>query len=427
MEKLGFFVRADLMGRLINMRRTFFCLMIVVGLLQPIAQGVAQAAGISFSSLDASYTFADQMIFTATAAGDSPIIQATVFFQSGSQPPYSRPADPFTASTAVSLTATIDLKETQLIPFSTVSYWWEVSDQSGQTARSSTQTLIYVDNRFAWQDFTSGPARVHWYEGDSGFGAAAANTAAEAIPSIQQQISVEPPSPLDVYIYASIDDLRSAVELAGRDWLGGQARPELGVVLVAIPPDDSARLQMRRDIPHELSHLMTFVATTPNYDAVPRWLDEGLATLDEGDPNSTQVLAVQDALARNRLIPIESLCGAFPADASAALLAYGQSRSLVQYVINQYGSAGIQALLAAYRDGATCGGGVERALSITLAELELKWRTALQANTSSQAVSTPTSSSAGILPWLLLIAVIALPLFVILVWRTPGKHDKVTK
>ena len=406
------------------MRRTFLVLMItLVGLFHPIARSAAQAAGISFSSLGASYTFADQMIFTATASGDSPIIQATVFFQSGSQAPYSRPADPFTPTMVVSLTATIDLNETTLIPFSTVSYWWEAIDQAGQTARSETQTLIYVDNRFAWQDFTSGPARVHWYEGDSGFGGAAANTAAEAIPGIQQQMGVEPPSPLDVYIYASTDDLRSAVELAGRDWLGGQARPELGVVLVAIPPGDSARLQMRRDIPHELTHLMTFVAATPNYDAVPRWLDEGLATLNEGDPNSTQVLAVQDALARNRLIPIETLCGAFPADASAALLAYGQSRYIVQQIINEYGSAGIQALLAAYRDGATCSGGVERALNITLPELELKWRAAQQANGSNPENTVPTSSSTatGILPWLLLIAVIAVPLIVILLWRSPRK------
>jgi hypothetical protein len=400
-----------------------FSLLILLGLLHPIARSAAQAAGISFSALDASYAFADEMIFTATASSDSPITQATVFFQSGSQPPYSRPADPFAPATLVSLTATIDLKETTLIPFSTVSYWWEAIDQAGQTARSETQTLIYVDNRFAWQEFTSGPARVHWYQGDSGFGGAAANIAAEAIPGLQQQIGVEPPSPLDVYVYASIDDLRSAVELAGREWLGGQARPELGVVLVAIPPGDSARLQMRRDIPHELTHLMTFVAAAPNYDAVPRWLDEGLATLNEGEPNSTQVLAVQDALAKNRLIPIESLCGAFPADASAALLAYGQSRYIVQQIINEYGSAGIQALLAAYRDRATCSGGVERALNITLPELELKWRGALQADPTNPTTTVPTSRSTatGILPWLLLIGVIALPLIVILLWRSPRK------
>ncbi len=403
------------------MRRVLLALFILGSVLHPI--GSASAAGISFTSLGASYTFADRMIFTTSVSDASPITQATVFFQSGSQPPYSHPADSFAAASVVSLTATIDLKETRLIPFSTVSYWWEVTDQSGQKARSDTRTLIYVDNRFPWQDFTSGPVRVHWYQGDSGFGSAAANIAVEALPGIQQQIGVEPPAPLDVYVYASTDDLRSAVELAGREWLGGQARPELGVVLVAIPPGDSARLQMRRDIPHELTHLMTFVAASPNYDAVPRWLDEGLATLNEGEPNSTQVLAVQGAFAKNQLIPLESLCGAFPTDASAALLAYGESRYIVQQIINEYGSAGIQALLAAYRDGATCSGGVERALNITLPALELKWRSAQQPSSSSPASAVPTASSTatGILPWLLLIVVIGLPLIVILMWRAPRK------
>jgi hypothetical protein len=408
------------------MHRTFLILTITLAsLLPPMARSAAQAAGISFSSLDASYTFADRMIFTAAVAGDFPITQATVFFQSGSQPPYSQPADPFTPGTPITLTATVDLATTRLIPFSTISYWWEVSDQAGNQARSEIQTLPYVDNRFAWQDRVAGPVRVHWYQGDSGFGGAAAAIAAEIVPKVQQQIGVEPPSPIDVYLYASVDDLRSAVELARREWLGGQARPELGVVLVAIPPDESARLQMRRDIPHELTHLMTFVATTPNYQAVPRWLDEGLATLNEGDPNSTQALAVQDALTNNRLISIESLCGSFPTDASAALLAYGQSRNVVQQIIDEYGSVGIQALLAAYRDGATCKGGVERALNITLEELEFKWRVQLQPAASASSAATTTAAS-GITPWLLLIVVLALPLIVILLWRFPKKHDKMT-
>jgi hypothetical protein len=403
------------------MRRTWLILILTLGLLHPIA--LAQADGITFNSLGAAYRFAQQLTFTANVSGPAPITHATVFFQSGSQPPYTHPADAFMPATPITLTATINLTETKLIPFSTVSYWWEVVDAAGNTARSTTQTLIYVDNRFVWQELAAGPVRSHWYQGDSGFGSAAISAASEALPKIQQQIGVEPPTPLDVYVYASTDDLRSAVELAGREWLGGQARPELGVVLVAIPPGDSARLQMRRDIPHELTHLMTFVATTPNYDATPRWLDEGLATLNEGDPNSMQAIAVQDAAAQIKLIPLEKLCGLFSTDASTALLAYGESRAVVQQIINEYGSAGVQALLAAYRDGATCEGGVERALNTSLTGLEVKWRAQLQpiAPTNPTAPATSSSSSSGIFPWLLLLAVIVLPLIVLLLWRSPRK------
>lgn len=401
------------------MHRLIISLICAWGFLHPI--GLARAAGsIVFSELTAAYTFADHMTLTALVTSESPVVKAVVFFQSGSQPPASQPADPFTPAPVVSLTATIDLKQVALTPFSTVSYWWEVTDESGQTAHSEAQSVVYVDNRFAWQDTSSGPARVHWYQGDSGYGAEAAAVVAESLPRLQQQIGVDPPSPIDIYLYSSGDDLRSAVELAGRDWLGGQARPELGVVLVAIPPGQDAHLQMRHDIPHELSHLMTFVAATPNYSRVPRWLDEGLATLNEGEPSSTQALAVQEALADDRLIPLEALCAAFPQDASQALLAYGQSRNVVQHIIDEYGSAGIQALLAAYRDGATCAGGVERGLNTTLTGLDLKWRAPLQSNAAT-ANPIASSASTGFAPWLILIAVITLPLMAVLVWRKPNK------
>ena len=406
------------------MRRWILISIITLGLIQPI--GLARAAAPIFSNLTAAYQFAERMNFAANIAGDMPITSAKLFVQSGSQPPYALPADPFAPGIPLTVTASLDLQETKLIPFSTITYWWEVTDQAGQTSVSPRQSFAYEDNRFQWQDLTTGPARIHWYAGDSGFGAAAAAVADEVLPKLQQQIGVEPPAPLDVYVYASADDLRQAVELTGREWLGGQARPELGVVLVAIAPDDSARLNMRRDIPHELSHLMTFVAAAPHYSSVPRWLDEGLATLNEGEPNAMQALAVQEAAGNNQLISLTTLCGAFPPAASEALLAYGQSRSVVQQIVNQYGSAGIQALLAAYRDGATCAGGVERALNISLDDLDAQWRASQSGATSSPAIHNPiapASSDVGIFPWLILIAAVALPLIIVLLWR-PRKHDK---
>ena len=385
-----------------------------------LAIGSARADGITVSSIDASYTFARSMIFSLSASSDSPVTQATLFFQSGGAPPLSQPADSFVPANQVNLAATVNLVETKLPAFSTISYWWEVADQSSKTIRTETRTLAYIDNRFNWQEITSGPVRVHWYRGDSGFSTAAASVANEALPRIQQQSGVEPPSPIDIYIYASVDDLRSAVELGGRPWLGGQARPEFGVVMVAIPPGDGALIQMRREIPHELTHLMVFIATTPDYQAVPAWLDEGLATLNEGEPNPTQAVALQDAFAANRLIPIDALCGPFSTDASAALLAYAESQGVVQQIVDDYGSAGLQALLAAYRDGATCAGGVERGLSATLAGIELKWRSRLGPAGSAEAVAKGSG------PWLLLWIAIGLPLLGLIAWRRPAKRDKAT-
>ncbi len=399
-----------------NMRRPMV-LLILLGWLIPI--GVTRAEGIVVSNINAAYEFARSLTFTVTAASDAPITTAKVFYQSGSSPAIGRAADLFTSALQVELSASVIFTASKPAAFSTISYWWEITDEAGKALRTDTYTLAYIDNRFKWQDLTSGAVRVHWYQGDSGFGATAASIANEALPRIQQQVGVEPPSPIDIYIYASLDDLKNVLELAGRPWLGGQARPALGVVMVAIPLGDSVNIQMRRDIPHELTHLMVYVAAVPGYDHVPRWLDEGLATLNEGEPNSSQAVALQEAQAANKVPSLETLCGVFPTDSSDAFAAYAVSRNVAQAIINEYGTAGIQALLAAYHDGATCAGGVERALNTTLSGLDLKWRTSIE---PVDGVTTVARTSA---PWLVLWLIIAVPLIVVLVaaWRSV-KRDK---
>ncbi|MBI5565860.1 MAG: hypothetical protein HY870_13275, partial [Chloroflexi bacterium] len=212
-------------------------------------------------------------------------------------------------------------------------------------------------------------------------------------------------------IYATLDDLRSAVELAGHEWLGGQARPQLGVVLIAVPPGPEADLQLRRDLPHELTHLMMYLAAFPRYDAVPAWLDEGLATLNEAEPNPAQAVALQTALGAGQVSSLETLCGTLPTDATAAFVGYAQSRGVVQQIVDAYGSTGIQALLAAYRDGASCAGGVERGLNTTLTGLDLQWRAALSPDSGA------TTLAKGLGPWLLILAAVSVPLIVMLAGR----------
>ncbi len=376
--------------------------------------GLAHADGITLSGLTATYAFAQSITFSVQADSAAPIQQATLFFQAGGAPPIKQAAAAFTAANQVTLTAKIDLTQIKPPAFSTISYWWEVDDRSGQHIQSAPQSIAYIDNRFNWQDFTSGSIRVHWVQGDSGFGASAASIAQAALPKIQQQLGARPPAPIDIYIYSSTQQLRSAVELAGQTWLGGLAQPEFGVVMIAIPDDETTLINLRRDVPHELTHLLVFVATTPNYRSVPRWLDEGLASLNEAEPNPAQAVALQNAFDANQLIPIESLCGAFPGDAAAAVIAYAESRGLVQQIVNDYGSAGLQALLAAYRDGATCDAGVERGLNDSLASLELKWKATLAPNSGATSIVT------SVLPWLLLIAVIVLPLIALV----PRRGDR---
>ncbi|HEY4723180.1 MAG TPA: hypothetical protein VII92_15100, partial [Anaerolineae bacterium] len=139
-------------------------LLVVIALAASIGSASADTAtladGITVTSIKVTYTFARSMTFSVTAASSSAITQATLFYQSGVTPPRSQPADPFTPANPVDLTATVDLSKSSISAFSTVSYWWEISDETGRQLRTDTQTLAYIDNRFAWKDFASGAVRI---------------------------------------------------------------------------------------------------------------------------------------------------------------------------------------------------------------------------------------------------------------------------
>jgi hypothetical protein len=216
--------------------------------------------------------------------------------------------------------------------------------------------------------------RLYWYAGDVSFGQAALNAAQSGYQAIQNLIPVTSGDPIDIYVYASSSDVQDTLNLGGSAWVGGHANPDLGVVLVSIAPGESQSMEMQRQIPHELAHVLLYRLTGSAYANLPTWLTEGLASQVEGYPNAdyTQVLT---ASTRNKtLLPITDLCGPFPVDASSAILAYAESDSFVSYIHKTYGTTDLHALIQAYTNGLSCDQGVDHALGLPLSQLDLQWR-----------------------------------------------------
>ena len=354
------------------LRLTFYLPLLVLLLTPP---QVVLAQGITAANVSADYSFAQQMTFRVTARSDADIRSAVVVFRPRNAPEM-RGTGIFTPGKTIDAVYVQQLVGGVLPPFSTVMYWWELTDAAGHKLATPPQSVEYLDNRFAWQDLIEGNLRVRSYAGDAAFARAALDVARAALPRLNQEFQAPLPPRLDIYLYSALEDLQSALELGGRDWQGGQARPALGAVLVAVPPGQGALAQMKRDIPHELTHLLVYQATGAGYARVPRWLDEGLASANEELAQPTYQLALESAFRTGQLIPLEMLCAPFSTDAGVAQLSYAQSQSVVQFIRNNY-PEGIRRLLGAYTGGATCSGGVEQVLGSTLSTLEWKWRASL--------------------------------------------------
>ena len=331
--------------------------------------------GVGLENVSASYRYGEQITFSAQVHSATPIGQASIVITDESNG--LTQVQPLLIDSTGHAEYRFDVKQNLLRPFSTVKWQYQFGLVDGTTFQSQDYSVRYEDNRFDWQTLETGAVKVHWYNRDPNFGQAALNAAQAGLDSSGRLISVNLAQPIDVYIYASADDLRGTLVLGGEEWVAGHADPALGVVMVLVEPGADQNIIMEQRIPHELMHVMTYRSVGTGYRNLPAWLREGLATLAEIYPNADYDRVLREASTNNSLIPLKDLCGSFPSDAGQAFLSYAESRSFVNYLHDTYGSSGLQNLMSSYADGIDCENGPERAVGVSLFTLEQKWRASI--------------------------------------------------
>ncbi|MBI5080235.1 MAG: hypothetical protein HZB17_02875 [Chloroflexi bacterium] len=330
-------------------------------------------SSLTFESFSVTHTFGSQITFNVTAKSDADVTAAAVLMRSGDSDRTEVIQASVTPSKNFKGQVTRELQAQPISPFTTITYSWRLTDSQGRTFTSAEQTYTYDDNRFKWQTLERGAIIAHWYTGDLTFGQYIADTGFKSLERVSRFINAPLPPKVNVYVYANLNDLQSSLRLIGRTWVSGYADPKIGVVMVAASPDLIGRSDLERDVPHELAHIMIYQATRSGYDRMPVWLDEGLAVNSELQPRPDFAAALSEAVKNNSLIPIASLCGSFGNE--RAHLSYAESASLVRYILDRRGGAvKIKGLLNAYRDGATCEGGVQQELKVSLIDLQTDWQ-----------------------------------------------------
>lgn len=365
------------------------------------AQARAQAA-VEVTDVRVTYDFGEQVIFTARFRPASSVQEGYLFFQAeGDQRVH-------TVRLNVAADGTAEyrhlVRNALLRPFARVFFWFRLTLTGGETYDSPRYFFKYDDDRYPWQTLEADGVILHWYAGDPAFGQEALTAARMGLLTLQELLGAGLDEPVDVYVYASAADVQNALGLGGYSWVGGHASPDLGVVLVSISPGEGQGLEMERQIPHELAHVLLYRMTGESYASLPSWLVEGIASQAEQSPNGdyAQVLAI--ASRDKSLLRIEDLCGLFPADASGAILAYAQSDSFTRYLRSAYGTSSLHALINAYADGLSCDQGAIRALGLPLSQLEARWRQ------SSLGEDVAGVALRNLLPYIaILLLVLALP------------------
>ena len=141
-------------------------------------------------------------------------------------------------------------------------------------------------------------------------------------------------------------------------------------------------LQFRNILKHELCHL--FLHEHVDKVPIPRWFDEGIAQWTSNgvmdilhDPKDA---LLPKAAFSDRIIPLGTLSRGFPSNPNALRLAYEESRSFIDYIINTHGKPGLLEILKLMKNGVTLRKAVLEALGAPLYKIEEDWQSSLKQN-----------------------------------------------
>jgi hypothetical protein len=141
--------------------------------------------------------------------------------------------------------------------------------------------------------------------------------------------------PIRVRVAANLEEFTA---LSGRrqEQTLAVALPEDGLMILNSAGLSKTEAGMRdQTLSHELVHLLLGRLTRGEI-RVPYWFHEGMAQLLSGDRSHGGSLDLAWATAAGRLIPMENLNTDFPYETPKSPLAYAQSASFTEYVIEEH-------------------------------------------------------------------------------------------
>jgi len=363
------------------MRRTIACAVIValsVVFLAGSAYRAAAAPAITLTSSVQS-TFPTSMTFRVHAQSNSNVTQLRVHYKVGRQnfaDVTSEGWAQFTPATTVDGSWMWDMRKSGLPPGAQVEYWWTATDAAGNTGETPHATISFDDDRHKWQTTTSGQITLEWYNGSQSFASALITAAQQGLQRIENDTAAIPQGNILIFIYASAQDLQSA-QIFAQQWEGGTYFEGYNIVAVGVATDQLFYGQAA--VPHELTHLVVHQITFNNYGAdLPTWLDEGLATYGEGAlANPQYKSALNSAIQNHQLISLRSLSSPFSAISQQAYISYGESNSVVTFMIDTYGKAKMRQLLDVFHQGSGFDEALTKVYGFDQDGLDTVWRKSL--------------------------------------------------
>ena len=325
-------------------------------------------------------------------SGAAAIRDVRLVWQAGPEDAFNVTRMNFRPGQAVAIQFPLNVQFLRLPPFAQISYRWELRDEDGNQLTTENRTFEYEDTRNDWQVLENERIRMLWYDLDSALAADLFEVSDDAYQRLAADFGVELVSRPTVIIYP---DQRAFTEfqtmMNNVEFVVGRYFPGHNITVNLVTEEMDRELIMDT-LAHELSHLYS-----DNYYVgvarLPLWLEEGLATFNEGEDLSEELRQVQMAAASGDLVPFIDLPVAIrDSNIYITNLAYSEGATIFAYIHERWGQAAVADFLGAFRRTTNVGDVTLNIFGQTLPEFEMGWRAWLgyPVDRVPELIATPT-------------------------------------
>jgi hypothetical protein len=166
------------------------------------------------------------------------------------------------------------------------------------------------------------------------------------------------------------------VQMAGHKSYVAYAVPKNQLIVIDYSRMNIRPFTLRITLKHELCHLLLHhhiqEVHLPKWldEGVSQWMSDGIAEIITGRRESV----LKWAALTGRFIRLDSLTNHFPRNERDLILAYEQSKNLVEYIITNHGRNGILNILEAMKDGIEADKAIHMSLLMSIDDLENNWQ-----------------------------------------------------
>ncbi len=384
--------------------KRYFALVTLIVATFILAAGLTTASaddGLVVLSDEVTSQFPDGINFNLSVETPSPVDDIRVFYKSKGAENIAYGRLEFDEGTAIQGSFFLDTSVgtsggTNFIPPGTVfRYHYQVFTEDGESFKTEQKEFVYIDSRFEWESLTEGPLTVYYYGPTETRARLIMDASLEATATMSRVLGMEQVEPINIVTYNNYRHMQAALPprpQTVREGLitQGQAFTDIRVLLV-LGTDPT----IEGIASHEVTHVLVDDAAGRAYTLLPTWLNEGLAEFGNVSPSESYDNALLYGIYTRRVKPLSHL-NRFLGEPDDVVIAYGQSRSVVSYLIHTYGESKMADLMSRLDQTLSLDQAMIQVYGFDQDGLDAEWRTRMGLRPFGEAPPESTAQPAPV-------------------------------